>query len=163
MTRSTARAKAILDRTSHGRLAAFPHVCYNSGNRPSCNRDGGNPVSRRDLRSAVDGREPQHVIETDSPVTKVRSPIRSTSSNVILPRCRRPAYVNQTGYSFPIRSRIFTPSVSATIFSVWIVTLLSPRSISPTCARLSPERSAKTSCDQLRLRRNPRMVAPISF
>src|SRR5579871_923012 len=34
-------------------------------------------------------------------------------------------------YSFLMRSRIFTPSVSATIFRVWMVTLLSPRSISP--------------------------------
>ncbi len=28
-------------------LAPFPRLCYKTGNRPSCNRDGGNPVSRR--------------------------------------------------------------------------------------------------------------------
>jgi hypothetical protein len=66
-------------------------------------------------------------------------------------------------HKFFTRSRILTPNVSATSLSVWIVTLLSPRSISPTCARLSPERSAKTSWDQPFFRRNFLIVAPTAF
>jgi hypothetical protein len=61
------------------------------------------------------------------------------------------------------RSTIRTPRVSAMIFSVWRVTLLSPRSISPMCARCNPDLSAKRSWDQPFFLRIARIFAPTLF
>jgi hypothetical protein len=70
------------------------------------------------------------------------------------------SHARRTLYNPFTRSTIRQPKVSARIFSVWRVTLLSPRSISPMCARCNPERSANTSCDQPFCFRNARMWAP---
>jgi hypothetical protein len=73
------------------------------------------------------------------------------------------SHARRTLYNPFTRSTIRQPKVSARIFSVWRVTLLSPRSISPMCARCKPERSENTSCDQPFCFRNARMWAPTFF
>jgi hypothetical protein len=67
-------------------LATFRYLCYNTGNRSSCNRDGGNPVSRQNdrFRALNLGKEPQCVCSRNVACWLCIGPVRGRTLRIVM-------------------------------------------------------------------------------